>query len=507
MAPSPIVNWGEIQPHLKWHILSRQKRFSLWVLYTSVGSLMLGYDYGVSGTCTVLPEFQEQYGVPFPSQPSGFLIPASYQAGWAGSACAGLTLGTILAGYTLDSIGRKHTVAVGGFLATLGIVMQVVSRDWDLFLIGRLVNAIGFGTVFLQSPVWIGENARPELRGFFLCVINCSIVLGQFILSIVANVGSAIEGKWSYMTVLLFQFVFIARESLCRIHGSSDEALINAEMNRIAESVRVSNAVQESVASKGSLLRQCFQDSNKKRTLIAILAVAGQQFIGAAFVLGYVTYFLSLIGVKQYFTVSVVLYVVMFLSNLFAFVAIETCGRRKLLLPGIFILTGVLLIMGIMGCLHTPAATWVVIVCIFIWAIAYESTIGAVGFALGSEVAPLPLRAKVQGLVGIIQGVFGWVVGFISPYMINPDAGNLGAKVGFVFAGLGVPICIAFWIWIPETKGLNFEEIDYLFGANVDCRKFPEAIEARRAATGAVNEGAAFPLKETDRAQTDINVA
>lgn len=48
---------------------------------------------------------------------------------------------------------------------------------------GRLINAIGFGMVFLVSPVYIGENVRPEVRGFFLCIINGSIVLGQFILA------------------------------------------------------------------------------------------------------------------------------------------------------------------------------------------------------------------------------------------------------------------------------------------------------------------------------------
>lgn len=52
----------------------------------------------------------------------------------------------------------------------------------------------------------------------------------------------------------------------------------------------------------------------------------------------------------------------------------------------------------------------------------------------------------------------GWVVGFVSPYMINPDAGALGGKVGFVFAGLGVPLCILFYFLMPETKGLSFEE-------------------------------------------------
>lgn len=43
--------------------------------------------------------------------------------------------------------------------------------------------------------------------------------------------------------------------------------------------------------------------------------------------------------------------------------------------------------------------------------------------------------------------------------MINPDAGNLGAKVGFVFFGLGVPLCVAFWFLIPETKGFTFEDV------------------------------------------------
>lgn len=56
----------------------------------------------------------------------------------------------------------------------------------------------------------------------------------------------------------------------------------------------------------------------------------------------------------------------------------------------------------------------------------------------------------------------GWLVGFVSPYMINPDAGDLGAKVGFVFAGLGVPLCILFYFLMPETRGLSFEEVSYL---------------------------------------------
>lgn len=43
--------------------------------------------------------------------------------------------------------------------------------------------------------------------------------------------------------------------------------------------------------------------------------------------------------------------------------------------------------------------------------------------------------------------------------MISPDAGDLGAKVGFVFAGLGLLASISFYFLIPETKGLSLDEV------------------------------------------------
>ncbi|PMD13435.1 general substrate transporter [Hyaloscypha hepaticicola] len=511
---STIINWSEIQPHLKWQVLAKQKRFLAWALYSSIGSMMLGFDFGIAGTCTAFPAFQQKFGIPFPSQPSGYLIPAHIQSGWSGASSAGSIVGEIIVSiFLLDKIGRKHTIAVGGVITAIGIAMQVAAHEWKLFLAGRLINAIGFGVVFLESPVWIGENCRPELRGFFLCIMNGSIVLGQFLLSCISKGTSEIEGKWSYEILIILQFAFVAallvvypfypespyylikkgrpeqaRKALDKIHGRDDLALLEAEMARLTEVVQFSEAIQEAAATKGSLLRQCFQGSNLKRTLIAALPAAGQQLIGAAFVLGYVTYFLSLIGVKQYFTVSVVLYVIMLVSNISAFVGIEWIGRRALLVPGIIALTLILLVMGIMGCLHSSGALWVIIVCIFLWAIAYQLTIGAVGFAIGAEVSSPPLRSKVQGVVGITQGVFGWLVGFVSPYMINPDAGDLGAKVGFVFAGLGVPLCILFYFLMPETRGLSFEEIDYLFANKTSCRRFQDTIKVHRATYGDVLE-------------------
>lgn len=43
---------------------------------------------------------------------------------------------------------------------------------------------IAIGIMFTISPLWIGETCRPELRGFFLCFFNTSIVFGQFAMSV-----------------------------------------------------------------------------------------------------------------------------------------------------------------------------------------------------------------------------------------------------------------------------------------------------------------------------------
>ena len=81
----------------------------------------------------------------------------------------------------MEMIGRKHLILMGSIMNAIGIGMQQASTEWKLYLGGRLVNAVGFGMVFTFSPVWIGEVVRPELRGFFLCILNGSIVLGQFL--------------------------------------------------------------------------------------------------------------------------------------------------------------------------------------------------------------------------------------------------------------------------------------------------------------------------------------
>jgi hypothetical protein len=165
---------------------------------------------------------------------------------------------------------------------------------------------------------------------------------------------------------------------------------------------------------------ECFGAKNRKRTFTAIFAASGQQMIGATFVIGYATYFLQLIHVKDYFDASVVLYIVMLLSSIAAFPLTEILGRRTLIVWPQFALCFMLLVIGILGCVPDQTkASWGILVFIYLWAIIFQLSIGATGFVLASEIATMRLRGATQGLVTITNAVWGLIMQFTIPYMVR----------------------------------------------------------------------------------------
>jgi Sugar (and other) transporter len=91
--------------------------------------------------------------------------------------------------------------------------------------------------------------------------------------------------------------------------------------------------------------------------------------------------------------------------------------------------------------------------------IIYSLALGVTAGALASELGSLPLRSQTQGLIGLTQCGTGWLVVFVVPYIINPDAGDLGGKIGYVFFGFGGVCAILLFFFCPETKGLSYDEV------------------------------------------------
>jgi MFS transporter, SP family, general alpha glucoside:H+ symporter len=61
---------------------------------------------------------------------------------------------------------------------------------------------------------------------------------------------------------------------------------------------------------------------------------------------------------------------------------------------------------------------------------------------------------------------------FVIPILFNPDQANLGAKCGFIFGGISVPLLVYLWFYQVETKGRSYEELDEMFQKGIAVRDF-----------------------------------
>uniref|UniRef100_A0A060T130 ARAD1C20878p n=1 Tax=Blastobotrys adeninivorans TaxID=409370 RepID=A0A060T130_BLAAD len=501
---SEQIDYSLNDPRNKWKILRVHWRYGLWALWTSLGSMMLGTDYTVGGQLLPMPFFKQQFGI---LKNGDYIIPARYSSAWQAIGPACDLVAAIICHPLLDKYGRKPLIIVGALLSVAGICLQHEAKEWTLHLAGRAVNGAAIGVMFTISPLWIGETCRPELRGLFLCFFNTSIVFGQMIIVFVSYGAEHIMNDWSWKVPLMAQYIYPllllagyywfpespmwlirngntekAGRCLKRCYGTDDDRFLEMELERLhVESEILKQTEMATLESQRKIfcgiqepvLFQCFHRSQLRRTWASILATSGQQLIGATFVTGYVTYFLQLINIKNYFLVSVILYVFMLLSTLSAYPLVEIVGRRTMLVPAAFALSGVNLLMGIMGCISNKvAAGWVIIVLIFLWAVIYQVSIGASGFVAASEVATLRLRAATQSLVTVVNAIWGLICQFTVPYMISPDSGNMGGKTGFVFFASGLITAVFMYFYMPETKGFSFVVLDELYSSGVPARKF-----------------------------------
>lgn len=102
----------------------------------------------------------------------------------------------------------------------------------------------------------------------------------------------------------------------------------------------------------------------------------------------------------------------------------------------------------------------------------------APGWSTAAEISSLRLRAKSMSLGIMVQTLTTWLFTFTVPYMYNVDSGDLGARTGFVFAGLSVFLIWGAFAIVPNTTGLSPGDIDELYEARVPARDFAKHRQA-----------------------------
>lgn len=99
------------------------------------------------------------------------------------------------------------------------------------------------------------------------------------------------------------------------------------------------------------------------------------------------------------------------------------------------------------------------VVILGVYIIAYAPGIGTVPWVLNSEIYPLRFR----GIGGGIAAVFNWCANLIVSQSFLSMIKALGTSGTFLlFAGFSFIGFFAIYLLVPETKGLQFEEVEKL---------------------------------------------
>lgn len=417
---------------------------------------------------------------------------------------AGTFFGALFAGSLADWIGRRSTIIAGCGVFSIGVILQVASTTVSLLVPGRLIAGIGVGFVSAIIILYMSEVAPKAVRGAIVSGYQFCITIGLLLASVVDNATKDRMDSSSYRIAMSIQWVFalilgvglfLLPESprwFVKRNRHDDAARALATLRgQPADSLYVKDELNELIANYNYELKHmragwidCFRggwkpSGNLRRVVLGMALQMMQQWTGVNFselppltmsvrqcannpVFYYGSTFFQTVGLKNAFVVSMITTAVNVGSTPLSFWTIEKFGRRMLLIYGALGMLVCEFIIAIVGTAAegSKAASTCLIVFTCIYIFFFASTWGPAAWVVIGEIFPLPIRAKGVALSTASNWLWNFVIGFITPYMVNSEYGNMKTKVFFVW-GATCTACVFFaYFFVPETKGLSLEQVD-----------------------------------------------
>ncbi|XP_075533209.1 solute carrier family 2, facilitated glucose transporter member 8-like [Dermacentor variabilis] len=420
---------------------------------------------------------------------------------WFGSLMTlGALTGGLVAGFLVDSLGRKLSIIFSslGFIA--GWVLIATAGTVVVLCLGRVITGFFTGLVSLAVPVYVSEISRPQVRGTLGTGIQLSVTIGIL--------GVFFFGKflsWSSLAILCLTLpsamavlmIFMAESPRWLMQkGKREDALkalqflyaagtdYEGERNNIEVNLKMSS-------SESFHVRELRQPFIYKPILISLFLMFAQQMSGINAVMFYaVSIFQSAGTTIPPEDCMVIIGVVQVIATLGATMVMDKGGRRVLLLTSAALLA---LSLGVLGGYHYVKATkgdeavesigWLPLVCLSLFIIGFSCGMGPIPWLMMGELLP----ARVRGFATGICTSFNWTMAFVVTKTFNDMLELLKPYGTYWF--FCVVMIISFFVVVltlPETKGKTLEEIEAAFRSGHEPVKKPsEPIVAEVAASGA----------------------
>ncbi|KAI1366578.1 general substrate transporter [Xylaria arbuscula] len=453
----------------------------LMCAFSAFGGIFFGYDSGYINGVMAMPYFINQIEGPDATSLRGFS-----KAIIISVLSLGTFVGALVAGDFADLVGRRTTVLGSCVVFLIGVVLQVASAGLPLLAVGRAVAGLGVGGVSAILILYMSEIAPRKVRGAIVSGYQFCITVGLLLASAIDYATQNRPDSSSYRIPIAIQMVWalVLAGGLSLLPESPRFYVRRGEHDRAAHSLSrlrgqavTSDFVKDELAEivtnyehecllmpaggywstwlacgRGPLKKG---SSHLRRTILGTSLQMMQQWTGVNFVFYFGTTLVR-ISFQDLGTIQDP-----FLISLITTLAIEKLGRRPLFLWGAFGMTVCQFIVAITGTItQSTAALSVMITFICIFIVFFASTWGPGAWVLIGEIFPLPMRARGVALSTASNWLWNFIIGLITPYMVDKDKGNLGAKVFYIWGSLCAAAFVFAWFLVPETKGLTLEQVD-----------------------------------------------
>ncbi|KAJ4245053.1 hypothetical protein NW762_014263 [Fusarium torreyae] len=454
-----------------------------FMLFATLNGCMNGYDGSLMSSINAMDQWHDYFGVGKTGSKIG-LVMAIFTAGQI--------VGSFIAGYIIDTFGRRAGMAVGSFFIIIGSIVQATAHPLAAFIAGRFIVGIGVPLCAMAAPIYVVEMAYPTWRGLAGGLYN---VLGWYIGSLTASwssYGTAnIKSNWSWRIPFVIQAVpaaviivtiwFIpesprwlfankkadlAKQILIKYHGDGNEnsALVKLECEEIKYSLE---AEAELINGKWWDYKILIKTrANRYRMWLCFLIAVFSQFTGGGVISYYLPTMLETVGItsaSQQLLMNALNTVFSFLGGFVGAFFVDKTGRRPLLLWGVF-LTGLIYVpINVLAALAngniSQAAGYAFIAMMFLYGIVISFTWTPLQALYPAEILSTDIRARGIAAEKFIAACASFINLYATPIALR----NIGWKTYTIFLVIHVVHWVLMYLVTVETKGRSLEELEEIF--------------------------------------------
>lgn len=374
----------------------------------------------------------------------------------------------------VDKIGRKKSLLLASAVILAAWTIIALANRIEYIIVARFLCGMSGNMAFVAAPMYVAEIADQKIRGFLASIISIYMLTGNLIVYCVGPFLPFYTPCAIGITVALIELIVFST-----VHDSPTYLMSKNRIEAATKSMQyfkpksdheyelqiLSEFLEDQKAQKGNIKDLFLEPSNIKCMLIMTVLNIGQHFGAYSVILMNMHKIIDRTG-SMYMDsayIAILFAALMLIAAIVASSQIDKFGRKVLLVVSCT-LTGTCLL-AISMYFHAQhlgydvlLVSWIPIVSIMVYAVAFKMGIGLVPLVITSEIFPTNVKA-----LGMTMADSMFIIGGIIAIQVYQALEHYGLYIPFyIFTFCSFFVVLFTIFYIPETKGKTLEEIQEL---------------------------------------------